>query len=59
MYLFFIRKYILNCIYIKDGKILDQEPEKILREKKPDKKYLATLHYDNTPPFQNDAGRTQ
>ena len=43
-----------SSIYIKDGKILDQEPEKILREKKPDKNYLATLHYDNTPPMNPD-----
>lgn len=43
-----------SSIYIKDGKILEQEPEKIWREKEPDKKYLATLHYDNTPPINPD-----
>lgn len=41
-------------IYIKEGKILDQEPEKIQREKEPDKAYLATLNYDNTPPRNSD-----
>ena len=40
---YYIRKYI------KDGKILEQAPEKIQREKEPDKKYLSTLHYEVLP----------
>jgi len=43
-----------SCLYIKDGKILDQESDKIWKEKEPDKKYLATLHYDNTLPMNPD-----
>ncbi|RKI19472.1 ISL3 family transposase, partial [bacterium 1xD8-6] len=43
-----------SAIYIKDGKILEQAPEKIQREKEPDKKYLSTLHYDNSPPVNPD-----
>lgn len=43
-----------SAIYIKDGKILEQAPEKIQREKKLDKKYLSTLHYDNSPPMNPD-----
>lgn len=41
-------------IYIKNGKILEQAPEKVLREKEPDRAFLATLHYDNTPPKNPD-----
>jgi len=37
-------------IYIQDGKILEKEPEKILREKTPEDSFLESLHYDNTPP---------
>lgn len=43
-----------SSVYIKNGKILAQKPEKIWREKEPDKAYLATLHYDNTPPRNSD-----
>lgn len=41
-------------IYIKDGKILEHEPEKVLQEKVPDYAYLSTLDYDNTPPKNPD-----
>lgn len=41
-------------VYIKDGKVLDEAPEKVLREKEPDHARLATLHYDNTPPKNPD-----
>lgn len=41
-------------IFIRDGKVLDQEPQKIPQEKKPDDAFLATLHYDNTPPRNPD-----
>ena len=41
-------------IYIKDGKILEQEPEKVLHEKVPDHAYLSTLDYDRTPPKKPD-----
>ena len=41
-------------IYIKDGKILEKEPEKVLREHTPDYAYLATLNYDNSPPINSD-----
>ena len=37
-----------SSIYIKDSEILDQEP---------DKKYLATLCYDNTPPTNPDGSQ--
>ena len=40
--------------YLKDGKILEHEPEKILREKTPDYAYLSTLNYDCTPPQNPD-----
>lgn len=43
------------AVYIKDGKILGQAPEKIRREKELDKKYLSTLHYDNSPPMNPDS----
>lgn len=41
-------------IYIKNGKILEQEPEKVLHEKVPDYTYLSTLDYDCTPPKNSD-----
>ena len=41
-------------IYIKNEKILEQEPEKILKEKAPDYTYLSTLNYDCTPPKNPD-----
>lgn len=41
-------------IFIRDGKVLDQEPQKIPQEKRPDDAFLATLHYDNTPPRNPD-----
>lgn len=43
-----------SSVYIKDGKVLEEAPEKIWREKEPDKKYLSTLHYDNSPPMNPD-----
>ena len=39
-----------SSVYIRDGKILDHAPAKVLQEKKPDEVYIASLHYDNTPP---------
>ena len=41
-------------IYIKDGKILEKEPEKVLQERTPDYAYLSTLDYDNSPPVNPD-----
>lgn len=38
-------------IFIRDGKILDHPPEKVLREKKPDKRLLAGMNYDNSVPL--------
>jgi transposase len=48
------KKEIPSQIYIKDGKVLDHAPEKVLKEKEPDEAYLATLHYDNEPPKNPD-----
>lgn len=41
-------------VYLKDGKILEHEPEKILQEKTPDYAYISTLDYDHTPPKNPD-----
>lgn len=41
-------------IYIRDGQILDSTPEKIPQEKRPDKAFLDSLHYDNSPPLNSD-----
>lgn len=41
-------------IFIRDGKVLDREPERVPREKKPDAALLDSLHYDNTPPQNPD-----
>lgn len=38
-------------IFIRDGKVMDQSPEKVLREKKPDEKLLAGMNYDNSVPL--------
>ena len=46
-----------SSIYIRDGKILDNAPEKVLLEKKPDEEYIASLHYDNTPPKNPDGSQ--
>ena len=43
-----------SYIYIRDSKILDNAPEKVLQEKRPDEEYIASLHYDNTPPKNLD-----
>lgn len=42
------------AVYIKDGKILEHEPEKTLQEKTPDYTYLSTLNYDCTAPKNPD-----
>lgn len=44
-------------IYIQDGKVLNHEPPKICQEKKPDEEYIASLHYDNTPPKNPDGSK--
>lgn len=41
-------------VYIKEGNLLSQEPEKIQKEKEPDPAFLASLHYDSTPPLNPD-----
>lgn len=41
-------------IFIRDGNVLDQEPEKIPQIKKPDDELIDSLHYDNTPPRNPD-----
>ena len=38
-------------IFIRDGKVLDHPPEKVLREKKPDERLLAGMNYDNSVPL--------
>lgn len=43
-----------SSVYIRDGKILEHAPEKVLQEKKIDEKYIDSLHYDNTPPKNQD-----
>jgi hypothetical protein len=44
-----------SYVYIRDGKILDGEPEKVLQEKNPpEEAYISSLHYDNTPPMNPD-----
>ena len=43
-----------STVYIKDGKVLDEAPEKVWKEKEPDHAILAALHYDNTPPKNPD-----
>lgn len=41
-------------LYIQDGNIEEEEPEKILKEKVPDEAFLNSLHYDNSPPADSD-----
>ena len=48
------KEEIPSSVYIRDGKILDNEPEKVLLEKKPDEEYIDSLYYDNTPPKNPD-----
>jgi len=43
-----------SSVYIRDDKVLDNVPEKVLLEKRPDEEYIASLHYDNTPPKNPD-----
>lgn len=43
-----------TTVYIKDGKVLEQEPKKVLQEKTPNLTYLSTLNYDCTPPRNPD-----
>jgi len=43
-----------SSVYIRDGKILDNTPEKVLIEKKPNEEYIDSLNYDNTPPKNPD-----
>jgi len=43
-----------SSVYIRDGKILDNAPEKVLLEKKPNEEYIGSLHYENTPPKNPD-----
>jgi hypothetical protein len=47
-----------SSIYVKDGEVLDYVPEKILKEKKFDKEFIDSLHYDNSPP-KNPDGTTR
>ena len=49
-----------SSVYIRDGKILDGEPAKVLQEKKPDDEaYISSLHYDNTPPKNPDGSQRE
>jgi len=41
-------------IYIREGRILDSEPEKVPHDKEPDSGFLDALDYDNTPPLNPD-----
>lgn len=41
-------------LYIQNGNLSENAPEKILREKTPDPSILDGLHYDNTPPKDSD-----
>jgi len=46
-----------SSVYIQDGKILDNEPEKVSLEKSLDEEYMASLHYDNAPPKNLDGSQ--
>lgn len=41
-------------LFIRKGEVLDSAPEKVLMEKVPDEKLMASLHYDNTIPQNPD-----
>lgn len=43
-----------ETFFIRDGVLLDQEPEKVYIEKTPDNDYLSSLHYDNSVPKNSD-----
>jgi len=43
-----------STLFIKDNQVLDYEPEKVLKEKKFDKDFIDSLHYDNSPPKKPD-----
>ena len=43
-----------SSIFIKDNKVIDYEPKEVLREKKFDKDFIDSLHYDNSPPLNSD-----
>ena len=48
------REDVPDQIYIRKSEILEHAPEKIRQEKKPDKAFLDSLDYDNTPPLNPD-----
>ena len=41
-------------IYIQNGEISENTPEKVLREKKPDDSFFDSLNYNNSPPTDAD-----
>ena len=41
-------------LYLQGGRVSENAPDKILREKAPDNSWLDSLHYDNTPPRDSD-----
>lgn len=41
-------------LYLQDGRVSENAPDKILREKAPDNSLLDSLHYDNTAPRDTD-----
>lgn len=43
-----------ETFFVRDGVLLDQEPEKIYIEKTPNSTYLSSLHYDNSIPKNSD-----
>lgn len=48
------KEEIPSQIYIKDGKVLEDTPKKIYRQKQSDTEYLDTLAYDKEPPQNPD-----
>ena len=48
------KKEMPDKLYIRNGEISENTPDKIWREKAPDNFLLDSLHYDNTPPRDAD-----
>ena len=47
-------KEIPSTIFIKDGKILEKEPKKIIQDKEVDENKIKEMTYDNTPPVDKN-----
>lgn len=48
------KKEMPDKLYIQNGEISENAPDKMWREKAPDNSLLDSLHYDNTPPRDAD-----